>query len=77
VQTVCARLSEHAVNLAMAAGLLVIVGFVLAAGIAGYPALAADEDTRKNRSWCSPWRAWRCSMSSRRGLTWRPRQSPA
>jgi hypothetical protein len=51
VQTVCTGLSEHAINLAMVAGLVVIVGFVLGAGIAGYPALAADEDNYLEQAW--------------------------
>jgi len=46
-----ARISAHAINLAMIVGLLVIVGFVLGAGIAGYPALAADEDNYLEQAW--------------------------
>lgn len=46
-----ARISGHAINLAMVVGLLVVVGFVLGAGIAGYPALAADEDNYLEQAW--------------------------
>jgi hypothetical protein len=50
-QSVSSWLSGHAINLAMVAGLLVIVGFVLGAGIAGYPALAANEDNYLEQAW--------------------------
>jgi hypothetical protein len=35
----------------MVAGLLMIIGFVLGTGIAGYPAIAADEDNYLEQAW--------------------------
>jgi hypothetical protein len=44
-------LPERAITVAMVAGLLVIVGLILGAGVAGYPALAAEEDIYLEQAW--------------------------
>jgi len=62
---ISSRLAEHALSLAIVAGLLGIFGVVLGTGIAGYPTLAEDEGAYLEQAWAlnlgavSHWTPWR------------------
>jgi hypothetical protein len=62
---ISSRLAEHALGLAIVAGLLGIFGVVLGSGIAGYPTLAEDEGAYLEQVWAlnlsavSHWTPWR------------------